>query len=198
MEVFTEQVSFLADWCSSASYSLAAAPAPPPPEELEQAVASVLQRFTRPYHSITSPSSDTKNNKTKRALGTLLRSIPPPDNAGFQPHMRKIQEMCDSLKKDTKRKAASALHRILIWGTSLKRSVSAALQSREPQPMIVRDQNNLSLTLNSPKEVAQAFAHTLQHLGGDPDYHPHASFVSRVLAHTPQMPQSCPRHPCLP
>ena len=182
METFTEQVSFLADWCSLASSSLASAP----PGELEKAVASVLQQLTLAYGSITSHSSDTKTNKNKRALATLLRSIPPPDNAGFQPHMRKIQEMSDSLNEDTKRKAVLALHRSMILGTSLKCSVSAALQRPEHQPMMVRDPNNPSLTLNSPKDVAQAFAHTLQRLGGDPDYHPHTSFVSKVLAHTPQ------------
>ena len=66
------------------------------------------------------------------------------------------------------------------------RSLSAALQRPEPQPMIVRDPKNPSLTLNSPKDVAQAFAHTLQQLGGDPDHHRPTSFVSKVLAHTPQ------------
>ena len=54
--------------------------------------------------------------------------------------------------------------------------------------MIVRDPDNPSLTLNSPKDVAQTFAHTLQHLGGDPNYHHPTSFVSKVLAHTPQCP----------
>ena len=191
MENFTEQVFFLADWCSLASSSLAAAP----PEEVEQAVASVLWQLIQAYHSSTSPSPDAKTNKKKRALGTLLRSIPPQDSAGFRPHMRKIQEMCDSLSKDTKRKAVSALHRSMISGTTLKRSVSAALQRPEPQPMIVRDPNNPSLTLNAPKDVAQTFAHTLQHLGGDPDYHPPAAFVSKVLAHTPPCPTTAPNSP---
>ena len=96
--------------------------------------------------------------------------------------------MSDSLNEDTKRKAVLALHQAMISGTSLKRSVSAALQSLEPQPMIVRDPNNLSVTLRPPRDVAKAFAHTLQHLGGDPDYRLHTSFVSKVLAHTPQCP----------
>ena len=184
METFIEEVSFLADWCSSASSSLAAAP----PQELEKAVASVLRQLTQAYGSITSPSPDTNTNKKKRTLATLLRSIPPPDNTGFRPHMRKIPEMSDSLNEDTKRKAVSALHCSLIPGTSLKRSVSAALQRPEPQAMIVCDPNNPSLNLNSPKDVAQTFAHTLQHLGGNPDYHPPTSFASKVLADTPQCP----------
>ena len=183
-ETVTEQVSFLADWCSSATSPLAAAPH----EELEQAVASPLQQLTQGYQSITSPSPDTKTNKRKQAIATLLRSIPPPQNAGFRPCMRKIQEMSDSLNEDTKRKAVSALGRNMISGTFLKRSVSAALQSPEPQPMIVRDPNYSSHTLNSSKDVGPAFARTLQHFGGDPDYHAPTSFVCKVLAHTPQCP----------
>ena len=54
--------------------------------------------------------------------------------------------------------------------------------------MIIGDPNNQSPTLNSPKEVAQTFTNTLQHLGGDPNYHPPTSFVSKVFAHIPQCP----------
>ena len=104
--------------------------------------------------------------------------------------MRKIQEMSDSLNEDTKRKVVSALHRSMISGASFKLSISAALQRPQPQPMMVRDPNNASLTLDSPKDVAQAFAQTLQQLGGDPDYHPPTSFASEVLAHTPQCPST--------
>ena len=78
----------------------------------------------------------------------------------------------------------------MISGTSLKRSLSAALQRPVTQPIIVRDPKNPSLTLNSPKDVAQAFTHPLQQLGGDPYYHPPTSFVSKVLAHCPQCPSS--------
>ena len=102
--------------------------------------------------------------------------------------MRKIQKMSGSLNEDTRRKALRALHRSMISGTSLKCSVSAALQRPEPQPMIIRDPNNSSLTLNSPTDVAQALAHTLQHFGGDSDHHPHTSFVCKVLAHYPSCP----------
>ena len=102
--------------------------------------------------------------------------------------MRKIEEISDSLNEDSKQKAVSALHSSMISGTSLKHSVCAALQRPEPQLMIIRDPNNPSLTLNSPKDLAQTFAHSLQHLGGDPDYHPPTSFVSKVLANTLQCP----------
>ena len=112
--------------------------------------------------------------------------------------MRKIKEISDSLNEDSDQKAVSALHSSMISGTSLKHSVCAALQRPEPQPMIIRDPNNPSLTLNSPKNLAQTFAHTLQHLGGDPDYHPPTSFVSKVTGKHPPMPHNCPRHPCLP
>ena len=54
--------------------------------------------------------------------------------------------------------------------------------------MIVRDADNPSLTLNSPKGVAKPFAHTLQHLGGYPDFHPPTYFLSKVFTHTPQCP----------
>ena len=109
--------------------------------------------------------------------------------------MRKIQEMSDSLNEDTKQRAFSALHQTMISGTSLERSSSVALQRWEPEPMIVCHPDNPSLTLNSRKDVAQTFAHSLQHLGGDPDYRPPTSFVSKVfLAHANCTPFFSPKH----
>ena len=95
-----------------------------------------------------------------------------------------------SMSSTTRQSSRSLTWKLLALslGISLKHPVSAVLQRPEPQPMIARDPNNPSLILNSPKDVAEAFAHTLQHLGGDPDYHGPRSFVSKVLAHTPGCP----------
>ena len=127
--------------------------------------------------------------KEEKKFSKLARSIPSPDHPNFAKSMREFEKLVSEWSADIQKTQRNKLHRPLLAGTAIKRTLAETLQ---PQPSmftaVTEPTNNTIHT--SPASISKAFCNTLQHLGGNPSFVPDQKLLTSLLQHLP----TCPDH----
>ena len=138
------------------------------------------------YHHITRIPVH-RTTKEEKKFSKLARSIPSPDHPHFAKSMRELENLVSEWSADIQKTQRNKLHRALLAGTAIKRTLAETLQ---PQPStftaVTEPANNTIHT--SPASISKAFCNTLQHLGGDPSFEPDQKLLISLLQHLPTCP----------
>ena len=131
-----------------------------------------------PVHRIT---------KEEKKFSKLARSIPSPDNLNFAKSMRELETLVSEWSADIEKTQRNKLHRALLAGTAIKRTLAETLQ---PQPStftaVTEPANNTIHT--SPASISKAFCNTLQHFGGRPIFRARPKITDLSVTAPPNLP----------
>ena len=147
-------------------------------------VNKVLLALSDTYHSITS-SHTHKPSKLDMKVDSLRNHIPPATSTDFNAKMSELQIMIDELhlEKDTKK-----LHRNLVRGVKLKRTLNEALAPSNSAPAALYTSSSKDSTTDNTEHMIQIMANSLRELGGNVDFQPTPQILSNFPHHTPTEP----------
>ena len=157
-------------------------------DEVFSLTTFITSEISMAYHHITRIPVH-RTTKEEKKFSKLARSIPSPDHPNFAKSMRELEKLVSEWSADIQKTQRNKLHRALLAGTAIKRTLGETLQ---PQPStftaVTEPANNTIHT--SPASISKAFCNTLQHLGGDPSFEPDQKLLTSLLQHLP----TCPDH----
>ena len=159
-------------------------------DEVFSLTTFITSDISMAYHHITRILVN-RTTKEEKKFSKLARFIPSPDHPNFAKSVRELEKLVSEWSADIQKTHRNKLHRALLAGTAIKRTLAETLQ---PQPStftaVTEPANNTIHT--SPASISKAFCNTLQHLGGDPSFEPDQKLLTSLLQHLPTCPDHVP------
>ena len=156
-----------------------------PHSQKTKAIDKLLMVISDTYHNITS-SHALKPIKADKHFQDLKTNIPPPSCTTFNSRMKELQTKLDDLQLNGQKADVKKLHRNLVRGIQLKRTLREAMAPPIRGPTALYTTPFKQHTTNDTGQMTQVMADSFHELGGDTNFNPPDQGLNDFLAYTPQ------------
>ena len=132
-----------------------------------------------------------RTTKEEKRFNKLVRSIPSPDHPNFTKSVPELKRLVSKWSADIQKTQRNKLHRALLAGSAIKRTLAETLQPQPPTFTAIKEPAGNTI-YTSHESMSQAFCNGLQQLGVDPLFEPDETSLASLLRHLPRCPDQVP------